>query len=87
MLCHLQIITKVNMSVNILNPENLSLVYSSAGTAVITKDAAGLWTDGRYFIQAEAQLAGSGVTLYRMVTREFQLSRSILTLYSLKMGL
>ena len=38
----------------------------SAGTAVITKDAAGLWTDGRYFIQAEAQLAGSGVTLYRM---------------------
>ncbi len=38
----------------------------SAGTAVITKDAAGLWTDGRYFIQAETQLAGSGVTLYRM---------------------
>lgn len=38
----------------------------SAGTAVITKDAAGLWTDGRYFIQAEQQLAGSPVTLYRM---------------------
>lgn len=38
----------------------------SAGTAVITKDAAGLWTDGRYFLQAEQQLEGSGVTLFRM---------------------
>ncbi len=38
----------------------------SAGTAVITKDAAGLWTDGRYFIQAEKQLQGSEITLYRM---------------------
>ncbi|MCD7766808.1 MAG: aminopeptidase P family N-terminal domain-containing protein, partial [Lachnospiraceae bacterium] len=38
----------------------------SAGTAVITKDQAGLWTDGRYFIQAAKQLKGSGVTLYKM---------------------
>ena len=38
----------------------------SAGTAVITKDAAGLWTDGRYFIQAEKELSGSGVTLFKM---------------------
>lgn len=38
----------------------------SAGTAVITMTEAGLWTDGRYFIQAEKQLAGSPVTLYRM---------------------
>lgn len=38
----------------------------SAGTAVITADKAGLWTDGRYFIQAENQLAGSGVSLYKM---------------------
>lgn len=38
----------------------------SAGTAVITKDMAGLWTDGRYFIQAGQQLAGNGVTLYKM---------------------
>ena len=37
----------------------------SAGTAVITQDAAGLWTDGRYFIQAEKELTGSGVTLYK----------------------
>ncbi len=38
----------------------------SAGTAVITMDEAGLWTDGRYFIQAENQLKGSPVVLYKM---------------------
>ena len=38
----------------------------SAGTAVITMDEAGLWTDGRYFIQAEKELAGSEITLYKM---------------------
>ena len=38
----------------------------SAGVAVITMDEAGLWTDGRYFIQAAAQLEGSTVTLYKM---------------------
>lgn len=37
----------------------------SAGTAVITKTDAGLWTDGRYFIQATAQLEGSGITLFK----------------------
>ena len=38
----------------------------SAGTAVITQDKAGLWTDGRYFIQAEKELQGSGITLYKI---------------------
>ncbi len=38
----------------------------SAGTALISQDMAGLWTDGRYFIQAKEQLAGSGITLFRM---------------------
>ncbi len=38
----------------------------SAGTAVVLRDMAGLWTDGRYFIQAEQQLSGSGVTLFKM---------------------
>lgn len=38
----------------------------SAGTAVITRTEAGLWTDGRYFIQAAAQLEGSSVELYKM---------------------
>lgn len=37
----------------------------SAGTAVITGDWAGLWTDGRYFIQAAQELEGSGITLFR----------------------
>ncbi len=38
----------------------------SAGTALITESEAFLWTDGRYFIQAEAQLQNSGVTLCKM---------------------
>ncbi len=38
----------------------------SAGTAVITMTEAGLWTDGRYFIQAEKQLSGTPVTLFKM---------------------
>lgn len=38
----------------------------SAGTAVFTRDEAGLWTDGRYFIQAEKELKGTGVRLFRM---------------------
>lgn len=38
----------------------------SAGTAIITMTEAGLWTDGRYFIQAEQQLQGTGVTLFKM---------------------
>ncbi|HCW80654.1 MAG TPA: peptidase M24, partial [Ruminococcaceae bacterium] len=38
----------------------------SAGTLVVTQNKSGLWTDGRYFIQAEQQLKGSGIALYRM---------------------
>lgn len=38
----------------------------SAGTAVITKNQAGLWTDGRYFVQAKNQLRDSTVTLFPM---------------------
>ena len=38
----------------------------SAGTAIVTLKEAGLWTDGRYFIQAENQLIDTGVTLFRM---------------------
>lgn len=38
----------------------------SAGTALIGMDKAILWTDGRYFIQAEQQLAGSEIELYKM---------------------
>lgn len=38
----------------------------SAGVAVITMEEAGLWTDGRYFVQAEKQLQGTTVDLYKM---------------------
>lgn len=39
----------------------------SNGTLVVWKDGAGLWTDGRYFIQAEAELEGTTVELFRML--------------------
>jgi Xaa-Pro aminopeptidase len=38
----------------------------SAGELVVTRTKAGLWTDSRYFLQAEAQLKGSGIVLMRM---------------------
>lgn len=38
----------------------------SAGTLVVLADQAGLWTDGRYFIQAQAQLQDTGITLMKM---------------------
>ena len=38
----------------------------SAGTAVIMQDMAGLWTDGRYFLQAADQLEGSTIQLFKM---------------------
>ena len=37
----------------------------SNGTLVVGMEEAGLWTDGRYFIQAEKELQGTGVDLYR----------------------
>lgn len=45
--------------------EYLSGFDGSAGNMVITREEAGLWTDGRYFIQAERQLQGTGITLYK----------------------
>jgi Xaa-Pro aminopeptidase len=44
----------------------LSGFTGSAGTIVITAETAGLWTDSRYFIQAEKQLEGSGIELFRL---------------------
>ena len=38
----------------------------SAGTVVITRDKAACWVDGRYFLQGEKQLVGSGVSLMKM---------------------
>ncbi len=44
----------------------LSGFTGSAGTLIVTATDAGLWTDSRYFEQAEAQLKGSGIELKRM---------------------
>lgn len=38
----------------------------SAGALVVGLDTAILWTDGRYFLQAEAQLEGTGIELYKI---------------------
>lgn len=46
--------------------EYISGFSGSAGTVVITQEEAGLWTDGRYFLQAEQQLSGTGIRLYKM---------------------
>lgn len=43
----------------------LSGFTGSAGFVVITKDKAGLWTDGRYFVQAPKELKGSGIDLFK----------------------
>jgi Xaa-Pro aminopeptidase len=37
----------------------------SAGDVLVTHAVAGLWTDGRYFLQAEEELRGSGIKLFR----------------------
>lgn len=39
----------------------------SNGTLLVWQEGAGLWTDGRYFIQAEHELEGTGVELFRML--------------------
>lgn len=43
----------------------LSGFTGSAGTLVVGKDKAGLWTDSRYYLQAEQELEGSGIDLYK----------------------
>jgi Xaa-Pro aminopeptidase len=44
----------------------LSGFTGSVGTLVISPDFAGLWVDSRYWVQAEAQLAGTGITLMKV---------------------
>lgn len=43
----------------------LSGFDGSAGDVLVGRDAAWLWTDGRYFLQAQTQLEGTGITLMR----------------------
>ena len=46
--------------------EFISGFNGSAGTAVVTMDDAALWTDSRYFLAAEEQLAGTGFKLMKL---------------------
>lgn len=45
--------------------EWISGFSGSAGTVVVTRNEAGLWTDSRYFLQAEEELRGTGIDLFR----------------------
>ncbi|MBQ1406611.1 MAG: aminopeptidase P family N-terminal domain-containing protein, partial [Eubacterium sp.] len=46
--------------------EFFSGLHAEAQELVITKDSAYLWTDGRYFLQADRELAGSDIELMKM---------------------
>lgn len=46
--------------------EYFSGFTGSNGSLLVWQEGAGLWTDGRYFIQAEKELNGSGISLFRM---------------------
>ena len=46
--------------------EFMSGFTGSAGSLIISMDEGGLWTDGRYFIQAENELKDSGIKLFKM---------------------
>ena len=50
--------------------EWISGFTGSAGTVVVTRDKAGLWTDSRYFLQAAQQLEGTGIDLYKEMLPE-----------------
>ncbi len=39
--------------------------HGSAGTVVVTADTVGLWTDSRYYLEAEEALSGTAITLFR----------------------
>ena len=50
--------------------EWISGFTGSAGTVVVTRDKAGLWTDSRYFLQAAQQLEDTGIDLYKEMLPE-----------------
>ena len=45
--------------------EYISGFTGSSGDLVVTSEKCGLWTDGRYYIQAEKELSGSGIELFK----------------------
>ncbi len=50
--------------------EAISGFTGSAGEMVVTMDKSGLWTDGRYYLQAEKELSGSGIKLFKASEKE-----------------
>jgi len=42
----------------------------SNGSLLVSENEVGLWTDGRYFVQAENELKGTGITLFRMGNKD-----------------
>lgn len=58
--------------------EYMSGFTGSAGTLVVLPERAALWTDGRYFLQAEQQLAGTGIELMKMGQPEVDTIESFL---------
>ena len=50
--------------------EWISGFTGSAGTVVVTRSEAGLWTDSRYFLQAASQLQGTDIDLYKEMLPE-----------------
>jgi Xaa-Pro aminopeptidase len=49
--------------------EWISGFSGSAGLVIVMRDSAGLWTDSRYFLQAEDQLKGTGIDLHKVYKR------------------
>ena len=54
------------LSAHFRTVREMSCFTGSAATLAVTREEAGLWTDGRYFLQAEEQLKGTGIDLYKM---------------------
>jgi len=63
--------------------EWISGFTGSAGNVVVTLKKAGLWTDSRYFLQAAAQLEGTGISLFKMGLPDTPSYAAWLTLNSL----
>jgi len=59
--------------------EFVSGFTGSAGDLLITDDAAYLWTDGRYFIQAGEELAGSGIRLMKIGEKDVPTVKEFIT--------
>lgn len=59
--------------------EYFSGFTGSNGTLVVWQEGAGLWTDGRYFVQAERELEGTGIELYKMLQEGVPTIKDFLT--------